>query len=94
MNIIDFKETNVPISSNIQNAYINFSHMDVSLLALVTDIKRNGKPIVGYGFNSNGRYAQSWLLKERYLPRLSQASPTEILNEAGSNFDPSKIWDI
>ena len=94
MNIIDFKETNVPISSNIQNAYINFSHMDVSLLALVTDIKRNGKPIVGYGFNSNGRYAQSWLLKERFLPRLSQASPTEILNDEGSNFDPSKIWDI
>ena len=94
MNIIDFKETNVPISSNIQNAYINFSHMDVSLLALVTDIKRNGKPIVGYGFNSNGRYAQSWLLKERFLPRLSQASPTEILNDEGNNFDPSKIWDI
>ncbi|HIM10379.1 TPA: mandelate racemase [Candidatus Poribacteria bacterium] len=94
MKIIDFKETNVPISSNIQNAYINFSHMDVSLLALVTDIKRNGKPIVGYGFNSNGRYAQSWLLKERFLPRLSQASPTEILNDEGSNFDPSKIWDI
>ena len=94
MNIIDFKETNVPISSNIQNAYINFSHMDVSVLALVTDIKRNGKPIVGYGFNSNGRYAQSWLLKERFLPRLSQASPTEILNDEGNNFDPSKIWDI
>ncbi|MFP6718711.1 MAG: mandelate racemase/muconate lactonizing enzyme family protein [Candidatus Poribacteria bacterium] len=94
MKIIDFKETNVPISSNIQNAYINFSHMDVSLLALVTDIKRNGKPIVGYGFNSNGRYAQSWLLKERFLPRLSQASPTEILNDEGNNFDPSKIWDI
>ena len=94
MNIIDFKETNVPISSNIQNAYINFSHMDVSLLALVTDIKRNGKPIVGYGFNSNGRYAQSWLLKERFPPRLSQASPTEILNDEGNNFDPSKIWDI
>ena len=94
MKIVDFKEITVPISSNIQNAYINFSHMDVSLLALVTDIKRNGKPIVGYGFNSNGRYAQSWLLKERFLPRLNQASPTEILNSEGSNFDPSKIWDI
>jgi len=94
MKIVDFKEITVPISSNIQNAYINFSHMDVSLLALVTDIKRNGKPVVGYGFNSNGRYAQSWLLKERFLPRLNQASPTEILNSEGSNFDPSKIWDI
>ena len=94
MKIVDFKEITVPISSNIQNAYINFSHMDVSLLALVTDIKRNGKPVVGYGFNSNGRYAQSWLLKERFLPRLNQASSTEILNSEGSNFDPSKIWDI
>ena len=94
MKIVDFKEITVPISSNIQNAYINFSHMDVSLLALITDIKRDGKPVVGYGFNSNGRYAQSWLLKERFLPRLNQASPTEILNNEGSNFDPSKIWDI
>ncbi len=94
MKIVDFKEIVVPISSNIQNAYINFSHMDVSLLALITDIKRNGKPVVGYGFNSNGRYAQSWLLKERFLPRLSQASPTEILNDEGTNFDPSKVWDI
>ena len=94
MKIVGFKETTVPISSNIQNAYINFSHMDVSLLALITDIKRDGKPVVGYGFNSNGRYAQSWLLKERFLPRLNQASPTEILNSEGSNFDPSKIWDI
>lgn len=94
MKIVGFKETTVPISSNIQNAYINFSHMDVSLLALITDIKRDGKPVVGYGFNSNGRYAQSWLLKERFLPRLNQASPTEILNNEGSNFDPSKIWDI
>ena len=94
MKIVDFKEITVPISSNIQNAYINFSHMDVSLLALITDIKRDGKPVVGYGFNSNGRYAQSWLLKERFLPRLNQASPTEILNSEGSNFDPSKIWDI
>ena len=94
MKIVDFKEIVVPISSNIQNAYINFSHMDVSLLALITDIKRNGKPVVGYGFNSNGRYAQNWLLKERFLPRLSQASPTEILNDEGTNFDPSKVWDI
>ena len=94
MKIVGFKETTVPISSNIQNAYINFSHMDVSLLALITDIKRDGKPVVGYGFNSNGRYAQRWLLKERFLPRLNQASSTEILNSEGSNFDPSKIWDI
>ena len=94
MKIVDFKETTVPINSNIQNAYINFSHMDVSLLALFTNVKRDGKPVVGYGFNSNGRYAQSWLLKERFLPRLSQASPTAILNDEGDNFDPSKMWDI
>src|SRR5436309_1857137 len=40
--------------------------MTVSVLALVTDMVRDGKPMIGYGFNSNGRYAplpRPWLLR-------------------------------
>ncbi len=92
MRIVDIRETVVPISSPIRNAYIDFSKMTASVVALVTDVVRNGKPVVGYGFNSNGRYAASGLLRERFLPRLKEADPASLVNEAGDNLDPRRIW--
>jgi D(-)-tartrate dehydratase len=71
--IIDVRETVVSIKSEIRNAYIAFSQMTVSVLALVTDVVRQGKPVVGFGFSSNGRYAPSELLRERFIPRLKAA---------------------
>src|SRR5262249_23680646 len=62
--IVDIREIVVPIKSDIRNAYIDFSQMTVSVLALVTDVMREGKPVIGYGFNSNGRYAPSGLLRD------------------------------
>mgnify|MGYP000464538423 CR=1 FL=1 len=56
MRIVDIREATLPIKSSIRNAYIDFSKMTLSLVALVTDVIRDGKPVVGYGFNSNGRY--------------------------------------
>lgn len=94
MRIVDIRETAVPIKSEIRNAYIDFSQMTVSVLALVTDIVRDGKPVIGYGFNSNGRYAPSGLLRDRFLPRLKAASPQSLLDETGENFDPHLIWSI
>ena len=49
--------------------------MNCSVVAVVTDVVRGGRPVVGYGFNSNGRYAQSGLLRERFIPRLMEADP-------------------
>ncbi len=92
MRIVDIRETVVPISSPIRNAYIDFSKMTASVVAVVTDVLRDGKPVVGYGFNSNGRYAASGLLRERFLPRLNEAEPGSLLNEAGDNLDPRRIW--
>ncbi len=92
MRIVDIRETVVPISSPIRNAYIDFSKMTASVVALVTDVVRDGKPVVGYGFNSNGRYAASGLLRERFLPRLKEADPASLVNEAGDNLDPRRIW--
>lgn len=59
MRIVDLRETVVPIKSEIRNAYVDFSQMTVSVVALLTDVVRDGKPVVGFGFNSNGRYAPS-----------------------------------
>ena len=69
----------VPIASSIRNAFIDFSKMNVSVVAVVTDVVRDGSPVVGYGFNSNGRYAQQGLLTERFLPRLREADPASLL---------------
>src|SRR5438105_8216749 len=82
----------VPIGSSIANAYIDFSQMTASVVAIVTDAKRDGKPVVGFGFNSNGRYAPSGLLRERFIPRLRQAKPDSLLDGEGL-IDPFKAWD-
>src|SRR3954466_6306234 len=92
MKIVDIAEVTAPIASSIANAYIDFSKMTLSLVALVTDVKRDGKTVVGYGFNSNGRYGQGGLIRERFAPRLLEAEPKSLLNDAGDNLDPDRIW--
>jgi D(-)-tartrate dehydratase len=94
MKIVDIRETVVPIKSNIRNAYIDFSQMTVSALAIITDVLRDGKRVVGYGFNSNGRYASSGLLRDRFVPRLMAASSDTLIDDSGENFDPFKMWNI
>jgi D(-)-tartrate dehydratase len=92
MRIIDVRQTTVPISSPLKNAYIDFSKMDVSVIAVITDVERDGRRVVGYGFNSNGRYAPHGLLRDRFIPRLMEADPPSLLADDGQNFDPHRIW--
>src|SRR5258707_5980232 len=90
--MIDVREVTKPISSPIGNAYIDFSRMTTSLVAVVTDTLRDGRPVVGYGFNSNGRYGQGGLIRERFAPRLMEADPKTLLDSTGDNLDPDKVW--
>jgi len=92
MRILDVREITQPIASPIRNAYIDFSKMTTSLLAVVTDQVRNGRRVVGYGFNSNGRYGQGGLIRERFRNRLLEASPESLVNHAGDNLDPHRCW--
>jgi L-alanine-DL-glutamate epimerase-like enolase superfamily enzyme len=92
MRIIAIREKTVSIASPITNAYIDFSKMTCSVVALITDVKREGKPVIGYGFNSNGRYGQGALMRERFFPRLMEADPKTLVDETGENLDPFKIW--
>jgi len=94
LKILSIRDGVVPIRSDIRNAYISFSEMTASIVAIESDVTRNGRRLTGYGFNSNGRYGQSGLLRERFLPRLERARPDEILAGDGSNFDPGKVWRI
>lgn len=94
MKLTHIHEKTVPIASQIRNAVIDFSKMTVSVVAVVTDVVRSGKPVVGYGFNSNGRYAQSGILRERVIPRLLEAPLEDLLADDGGNFDPFKCWRV
>ncbi|HVY17909.1 MAG TPA: mandelate racemase/muconate lactonizing enzyme family protein [Rhodopila sp.] len=91
--IVDVREVTRPISSPIRNAYIDFSKMTSSLVAVVTNVERNGKPVIGYGFNSNGRYGQGGLIRERFAPRIMEADPKSLLDATGENLDPDAIWN-
>jgi hypothetical protein len=90
--IVEIREKTLPISSPIRNAYIDFSKMTLSLVAVITDVVRDRKAVVGYGFNSNGRYSQGILMRERFIPRVTEAKPDSLLDASGSNFDPHKFW--
>lgn len=94
MRIVEVREQAVPISSAIRNAYIDFSKMDVAVVAVVTDVVRDGRRVVGYGFNSNGRYAPTGLLRERFIPRILDAAPGSLLSDDEKNLDPHKIWAV
>src|SRR5437763_6934421 len=92
--IIDVCEVTKPIASPIRNAYIDFSKMTTSLVAVVTDVVRDGHRVVGYGFNSNGRYGQGGLIRERFAPRLMEAAAKSLLDETGDNLDPDRVWAV
>lgn len=93
MKIISVHEGIVPISSSIRNAWIDFSKMDCSIVAVVSDVMRDGEPVVGYGFNSNGRYSAGEILRRRVIPRLLDAAPDALLDTDGE-LDPTLAWDF
>ncbi|MGC7096786.1 mandelate racemase/muconate lactonizing enzyme family protein [Amycolatopsis lurida] len=93
MKIVSVHEGVVPISSSIRNAWIDFSSMDCSIVAVVSDVVRDGEPVVGYGFNSNGRYSAGEILRRRVVPRLLDADPGALLAEDGQ-LDPARAWDV
>lgn len=92
MRIVEVREKTVSIASPIANAYIDFSKMTCSVVAVITDQMRDGKPVVGFGFNSNGRYGQGALMRERFLPRLMEADPETLIDKGNNNLDPFAIW--
>ena len=94
MRIVKVIEKTVPFGSNIANSYVNFKTMTGSVVAIVTDVFRDGKPIIGYGFNSIGRYAPTSILHDRMIPKMMNAKPEEIYEDDGSNIDPMKVHKL
>ncbi len=91
MKITSIREISVPLKSNLRNAAFDFSEMTTSVVAVISDVIRDGRPLVGYAFNSTGRYACGAQMRNRLIPRILAAKPESLLNDAGSNFDPTKV---
>jgi L-alanine-DL-glutamate epimerase-like enolase superfamily enzyme len=91
--IVDIREQSVPISRFADPA-LPSGGLTTSAVALVTDVVREGRPVVGYGFASIGRYAQGGLIRERFAPRLLSARAEELIDADGRNLDPLRAWTV
>jgi D(-)-tartrate dehydratase len=91
MRIVDIRECAVPLKSEIRNSSFDFSEMTTSVVAVITDVVRDRAPVVGFAFNSTGRYACGAAMRARFIPRILSADPRYLLDETHENFDPAKI---
>jgi L-alanine-DL-glutamate epimerase-like enolase superfamily enzyme len=91
MRITEIRETAVPLKSNLRNAVFDFSEMTTSVVAVITDVVRDGRTVAGFAFNSTGRYACGAQMRARFIPRILAANPESLADPAGDNLDPEKI---
>jgi hypothetical protein len=94
MRITNIRDITVPLEGNISNAIVSFNDHTVSLVAVVSDQTRNGKVVVGFGFNSIGRYAQSGILRDRIIPRILNCPSELLLATNGTEFDAAAVARI
>ncbi|HEU0290935.1 MAG TPA: mandelate racemase, partial [Burkholderiales bacterium] len=91
MRIVDIRETSVALKSSLRNAAFDFSEMTTSVVSVITDVVREGRPVAGFAFNSTGRYACGAQMRDRFVPRILKASPESLVTAKGDNLDPEKI---
>lgn len=94
MKITAIRETMVPLAAPMRNADIAFDAMTASAVAVVTDRIVDGRPLMGLGFDSIGRYGHGGLLRERFIPRLLAARPEDYAAAAGDAIDPLRAWAV
>ncbi|HEY4982242.1 MAG TPA: enolase C-terminal domain-like protein [Pseudolabrys sp.] len=92
MRIVDIRETAIPLKSKLANSSFDFTEMTTSVVAVITDVKRSGKPVCGFAFNSTGRYACGAPMRARFIPRILSADPDTLIDDSGGNLDPAKIF--
>jgi len=90
MRIVDIRETAIPLKSKLANSSFDFTEMTTSVVAVITDVMRGGKPVCGFAFNSTGRYACGAQMRARFIPRILSADPDTLVDVRGQ-FDPAKI---
>src|SRR5271165_276509 len=91
MRIVDIREKAIPLRSSLANSGFDFSEMTTSVVAVITDVVREGKQVAGFAFNSTGRYACGAQMRARFIPRILAADPSTLIDHVGENFDPAKV---
>jgi len=91
MRITDIRETAIPLNSTLANSSIDFSEMTTSVVAVITDVVRDGRPVAGFAFNSTGRYACGAQMRARFIPRILKSEAKSLLDETGDNLAPDKV---
>ena len=94
MRIVDIRETAIPLKSDLRNSSFDFSEMTTSIVAVITDVKRSGRPVAGFAFNSTGRYACGAQMRERFIPRILRADPATLVDDRGDNLDPARVLAV
>jgi L-alanine-DL-glutamate epimerase-like enolase superfamily enzyme len=92
MRIVDIRETAIPLKSKLANSSFDFTEMTTSVVAVITDVMRDSKPVCGFAFNSTGRYACGAQMRARFIPRILAADPETLIDASGNNLDPAKIF--
>lgn len=94
MKITRLDACTVPLRSAIRNALVSFTEMTGTIVRIESDVVRGGRPVVGLGFGSIGRYASTAIITERLAPRLLSAPVEDYAAETGDNLDPLRAWPI
>src|SRR5437879_7926728 len=94
MRIVDIRERAIPLRSSLANSSIDFSEMTTSVVAVITDVVRDGAPVAGFAFNSTGRYACGAQMRARFIPRILKAPPEALLDDTAENLSPEKILAV
>jgi D(-)-tartrate dehydratase len=89
--IVEIRETAVPLQGGVANSVVSFDGHTVSLVAVVSDVVRNGRPLVGVAFNSIGRHAQGGILRDRMVPRVLGADPASLCAADTGLIDPARV---
>ena len=94
MKITAIKDANLNFGGAMSNSVVDFSRMTTSAVIVETDVVKDGKQVIGYGFNSMGRYGQSGIIRTRLAPRILEASEDALLNDSKTNFSSEKIFSV
>ena len=66
--------------------------MSTSIVAVMTNVIRDGATVTGYAFNSTGHYACGAQMRERLIPRILRQDPDSVLDPEHGGFDPDAIF--
>src|SRR5690606_29537626 len=88
MRIVEVRAKTVRVDTNMFNARGARVNSAATVVAAITDVVRNGRPVIGYSFSATGFQPPTHQLEERFIPKLLQLKEDD-LNLDARYFDPA-----